>query len=176
MFSPAKTITAAALVFGIGGVLLIAQPFGREGSSVPGAATDAEVAAPVEFTGATSFGPCSPDYCDNPIVDPFTDPRLAGRFRVWGGANEVTYPGGPTIRVVGFSMDDDDGGWVQRPSVVLTHADGQDTTRVITMDGQGAYEGLTLVAEVSLNVEIWDWHGYILDGELPPAPTIELPE
>jgi hypothetical protein len=145
------------------------------GPEVGVTAQEVEEAAPtaVEFTGATGFGRCSPDYCDNPTVRPFTDPRLAGRFRVWG--NDVDYPGGPTIRMVGFSMHDDDGGWVQRPSVAITHADGVDATRVIVMDGQGAYTGLTLVAEVSLTGETWDWHGYILEGDLPPVPTIELP-
>lgn len=133
-----------------------------------------EEATAVEFTGATSFGPCSLDYCDNPVVKPFTDPRLEGQFRVW--ARDAAYPGGPTIWMLGFSMHDDDGGWVERPSVSVTHPDGQNATRVVTMDGHGAYEGLTLVAEVSLTGEIWDWHGYIVDGELPPAPTIELPE
>jgi hypothetical protein len=44
MFSPAKAITAGALVFALGGVLLISQPFNQQGGSVPGAAPgDAEV-------------------------------------------------------------------------------------------------------------------------------------
>jgi len=51
MFSPAKAIAAGALIFAIGGVLLIAQPFDQQAGSVPGAATDAEFAAPVEVTG-----------------------------------------------------------------------------------------------------------------------------
>ena len=32
MFSPAKAITAGALVFAIGGVMLMAQPFHQQGS------------------------------------------------------------------------------------------------------------------------------------------------
>jgi hypothetical protein len=162
-------------VRGIRTSIIAILAIGLLAGSAVGVAAQEEATA-VEFTGATSFGPCSLDYCDNPVVKPFTDPRLEGQFRVWGGANEVTYPSGPTIRMVGFSMHDDAGGWVQRPSIAVTHADGEDATKVIVMDGQGAYEGLTLVAEVSLSSEVWDWHGYILDGELPPAPTIELPE
>ena len=134
----------------------------------------ADQATAVEFTGATSFGPCSADYCNNPIVEPFTDPRLAGQFRVW--ANEDVYPGGPTLWMSGFSMHDEDGGWVQRPVIGITHTNGDASTEVITMDGQGAYEGLTLVAEVKLTGTRWDWHGYIVDGELPATPTIVLPE
>ena len=51
MFSPAKAITVGALVFAIGGALVIAQPLGQQGSTVPGAET--EVAAPVEFGSGT---------------------------------------------------------------------------------------------------------------------------
>ena len=146
------------------------------GSAVGVAAQDeqADQATAVEFTGATSFGPCSTDYCNNPIVEPFTDTRLAGQFRVW--PNSDPYPGGPTLWVSGFSMHDDDGDWVQRPNIGITHSNGDASTEVIVMDGQGAYDGLTVVAEVSLDNSRWDWHGYIIDGELPPTPSIELPE
>jgi hypothetical protein len=58
MFSPAKAITAGALVFAIGGVLLIAQPFDQRGGGVPGAATDAEFVAPVEVTGTLLQDTC----------------------------------------------------------------------------------------------------------------------
>ena len=45
MFSPVKAITAGALVFALGGVLLIAQPFGQQGS-VPGGAPGAVTESP----------------------------------------------------------------------------------------------------------------------------------
>ena len=51
MFSPVKAITAGALVFAIGGMLLLAQPFEQQGSSVPGAASDEVFEPPVEVTG-----------------------------------------------------------------------------------------------------------------------------
>ena len=143
------------------------------GSTVGVAAQDE--AAPVEFTGATSFGGRGggPYWVDT-IVEPFTDPRLAGEFRVW--ENNRAYPGGPTFWMTGFSIHDDDGGWIERPGLSIGHPDGTSATRVIIMDGHQAYDGLTLVAEVSLANSRRDWHGYIVDGELPPAPTIELPE
>ncbi len=37
MFSPVKAITVGTLVFAIGGAFLIAQPFGQQEGSVPGA-------------------------------------------------------------------------------------------------------------------------------------------
>jgi len=51
MFSPARAITVGALVFAIGGVLLIAQPFDQQGSRVPGAATDDESMKPALVSG-----------------------------------------------------------------------------------------------------------------------------
>ena len=139
------------------------------GSAVGVTAQDEATA--VEFTGAIGFGPDV-----KPIVEPFTDPRLAGQFRVT--TNRHAYPDGPTIFTGGFSMHDDEGGWIQRvfPGGAINHPDGTSAPRVIVMDGQGAYAGLTLVSAVSLANSRWDWHGYIIDGELPPAPTIELPE
>ena len=72
MFSPVKAITAGALVFALGGMFLIAQPFGQQGATVPGAATD-EVAPNTEFTAEWGFtsGCCV-------VVEPASDPRFAG--------------------------------------------------------------------------------------------------
>lgn len=58
MFSPVKAITAGALVFALGGTLLIAQPFGQQGS-VPGAATDADDPGPAAYVHGFMFeGDC----------------------------------------------------------------------------------------------------------------------
>ena len=43
------------------------------------------------------------------------------------------------------------------------------------MDGHGAYDGLTIIAEVEFLGSSWDWHGYIIDGGLPPATEPALP-
>ena len=154
---------------------LAAIIIGLLAGSAVGVTAQEEAVGPVEFTGATGFGGrgAGPYWVDT-IVEPFTDPRLAGEFRVW--ENNRAYPGGPTFRMYGFSIHDDDGGWIQRPGLAINHPDGTQAPKVIVMDGQGAYEGLTLVAEVSEAGSRRDWHGYIVDGELPPAPTIELPE
>ena len=37
--------------------------------------------------------------------------------------------------------------------------------------GEGAYEGLTAIATVDIEGEIWSWHGWIIDGDLPPLPA-----
>jgi hypothetical protein len=181
-------------VKGLKTTLISAIAIGLLAGSVVGVAAqdeEAVAATPVEITGSTSFGGCSGGqtstadedgvvmargegrYCNNPSSG-FTDPRLQGQFRVW--QNNDAYPGGLHLFMTGFSMHDDEGAWVQRPSLAFNHPDGANATKVIFMDGQGAYDGLTLVAEVGLTGGTWDWHGYIIDRELPPAPIIELPE
>ena len=62
MFSPVKAIAAGALVFAIGGVMLIAQPFEQQGGSVPGAATDAEGMTPALVTGSLEIDLFSGDF------------------------------------------------------------------------------------------------------------------
>ena len=159
---------------------------------VPGAEGDAR--SFVAFSGETQFGDCfgselpretSPGfvretnevghYCVNPIAEGFGDPRLAGEFRVWTGGNDG-YGLGPTIWSTRFSMHDEDGAWVQRPSLTLSHADGSGPNEVVVMDGLGAYDGLSLIAEVHLFDSLWTWDGYIIEGDLPPVPEVLLPE
>ena len=79
MFSPAKAITAAALVFGIGSVMLIAQPFDQQGGSVPGAATDTGPVVPVWVTGTESIGPD----CEDLGTTSSTDDDVVVRTRGW---------------------------------------------------------------------------------------------
>jgi hypothetical protein len=81
--------------------LIIAVAISLLAGSAVGVTAQDEATA-VEFTGRLGFG--SP----LPIVEPFTDPRLAGEFRV--SSNQDAYPGGPTIFMGGFSMHDDEGG------------------------------------------------------------------
>ena len=104
MLSPVKAITAGALVFAIGGLFLVAQPF-DQGGSVPGAEQGAEPAPAVkatitvtEGTGAVDDDECfdgpgnSPEICtwggsDNWSAD---DPRLSGTATTW--ATEQWWP------------------------------------------------------------------------------------
>lgn len=160
----------------------------------PAAALETAPRTFAPFSGKTQFGDCvgsgpivvsSPGfvretdpagaYCVNPIVEDFGDPRLRGEFRVWSGGNDG-YGLGPTVWSHRFSMHDAEGKWVQRPSLSFNHADGSGPNEVVVMDGSGAYDGLSLVAEVDLFDSIWTWRGYIIEGDLPPVPEVRLPE
>ncbi len=53
MFSPAKAVTAGALIFAIGGALLVTQPFDQSAGAPPG--VEADLVAPVHVTGRFSY-------------------------------------------------------------------------------------------------------------------------
>jgi hypothetical protein len=155
------------------------------GSAVGVPAQD-EPAAPVEFTGMLAFSgdpcPATPtitsgsgkseyrgdNYCLPMVVEPFSDERLAGDYYVW--TNRDVYDSGPTIWAGAFSIVTDDGAWRGLPDVYLDEAASGEQILV----GEGAYEGLTALATVDLDDEVWTWHGWIIDGEMPPLP--EEPE
>lgn len=138
--------------------------------------------APVEFTGKTAFGGCigeelresqdgrirslSADngrYCRASIVEAFSDPRLRGDHYVW--QNHDRHIGGPMLWHTAFSIVDDAGAWRGVPTI------STDDTQTVILDGEGAYEGLTIVATVPLEGTTWNWHGWIIEGDLPPLPT-----
>jgi hypothetical protein len=195
MFSPAKAITAAALVFGIGGAVLIAQPFGQAEDARPGAATDDVRAAPVEVTGRIICG--SPARMPTsaqtvvPLADgemtvtqsrdgaflesdaQMSDPRLEGDYFISDNSDEYRVPGATaTIRVGSLTrrIVNDEGAWQgSGPFGVLS--DGTVTALSTVLVGERAYEGLSVIWE-----EVFpkgskcsvDVRGIIIDGDLPP--------
>lgn len=194
MLSPVKAITAGAIVFAIGGALLIAQPFDQQ-VTAPGAATE-EFFAPVEVTGTIGGGPgtgCRPSDKEGPFEDSganaalytcstetgmnwsFSDPRLEGI--VTRINEEVTFAVGEVSDVylnsTAFSIENDGGVWRERPRTWLL-PDGYLTfdwlpEEVVVLDGSGDYEGL--VAVLRTNGGLSDFHGFIIDARwMPPPP------
>ena len=177
MLSPAKAITAGAIVAAVGGVFLIAQPFQQQGS-VPGAA-DAPT-APVAVTATSYAGSCPGDettetigaierttggYC-NPTWD-WSDDRLDGKVTWASNDDRYTDGSGLSIGMLALSFENDEGAWRMRPLPYLEFPDVLDTgPEVWILDGEGAYDGLTVV----LVVDEYEPHGFIIDGDLPPAP------
>jgi hypothetical protein len=188
MFSPAKAITAAALVFGIGGVMLIAQPFDQQGSA-PGAPADA--VAPTRVTGEIGWASsCTgPDtvvdgdvthqwnYDCSPQTWTASDPRLSGQVVArWN--NDAYLVDGRYI-VVNTSLDivtNDAGGWVctstglyEGPVLGGEVALGDMATDCV---GQGGYEGLSAVFVRSMppGGSSEEFVGLIFSGDRPPLP------
>jgi len=85
-----------------------------------------------------------------------------GDYYVWNYRDD--HDDGPTVFRGAFSIVNDDGAWRGIPVVNI----GPSNTSVLI--GDGAYEGLTAIATVDLNGEIWDWNGWIIEGDVPPLP------
>jgi len=180
MFSSARAITSGAIVFAIGGVLLVSQPFDQQSGSVLGAEA---AAAPVAFTGTGEEGPCPVNgtedetdsvlrvrggYC-NPVFTS-SDPRFRGTVTWAGHEDEYLDDSELWVGVVSRSIVNDEGAWRMLPIYEFAAPD-------VTLEfdvpqsqdiwvGEGGYEGLFAVLA-------WDdagFEGYIVEGELPPVP------
>ena len=172
-------------------------------AGIVGVSLDADDEAPAaaeaqrsfsEFTGQTRWGDCVGGdwtetkemdfvrevpppgfYCVQTTHEPFTDQRVTGEFR-WWPSGEDNYGLGPTIDNGRWTVHDEEGAWIQRPSLYFEHTDGSGPGELVVMDGSGAYAGLTLVAESNHFDQVATWRGYILEGDQLPAPEITLPE
>lgn len=190
MLSPAKAMIAGVLVFAIGGVMLIAQPFGQQGTA-PGA--ESGVSDLVPFTAryvyqqrragdATTLPNGTPQVADEAWVFrsiEASDPRLEGNMVV-----NATYDkyDGVSLTTHVLRIENDAGAWQEGPYYRMTWAD-RDTpgdeevqageARQGLLVGEGEYEGL--VALVVSTEQLTGGgstllEGYIVDGDLPPVP------
>jgi hypothetical protein len=178
MFSPVKAITVGALVFAIGGLFLIAQPFDQQGS-VPGAEQGVELADPVEVTITYTEGPpvedseevCTDapgDYemCTSAWSHQFSasDPRLSGTatYRV----NEMFT--GVIIEAYAIELVNDEGAWVGTGRHVSSPVDAT----LLTLTGERAYEGFSAVVfeDTSGTDDEAIKKAVIIESELPPFP------
>jgi hypothetical protein len=190
MLSPAKAITAGALVFALGGMFLIAQPFDQQGGGVPGAEED-EAMRPalvtgtmrhhyttgttggrVETTDARLNGDVTFDTTLESIPDPII-PDIEGLAAGWI-ADFARY--GAELFWGTVRIENDAGAWegqlVCAPTVA-TH--GYEDPCIIELTGTGAYEGLSaiLVEQDRLDIadgsdETFALDGLIFAGNLPP--------
>jgi hypothetical protein len=166
MFSPVKAIVAGALVFALGGIFLVAQPFDRPQSAVPGAGvTEPPVAVDVT------------QHCDNifasPIVCTWTasDPRLTGTLtHEW--VADVSPPEPDDLYSVGWAdatLEGPEGDWTGRLYVVWGAQPA--STLFAFLSGDGAYEGWQYVGSAVDDGESpgnAPWYGVAYQGELPP--------
>jgi hypothetical protein len=193
MFSPVKAITAGALVFALGGVLLIAQPFDQQGGIVPGAATDAEG----ESTAVTGTSVCGPWKAGSPqlsslpysltgqvlrCTETASDPRVTGtntaviNVEGWDESLQREVP----INAVtwnDFTLEGPDGTWSGH-GYGFYDADG--VLHVVHISsGSGAYEGLTYTTSSTARAGTGqlDFIGLIQTSSPPPGfPVAPPPE
>jgi hypothetical protein len=199
MFSPVKAVTAAALVVGIGGVMLIAQPFDQQGAA-PGAEVRAEARTPVEFTSTYVYS-LQPTLGQRQALDngvevvtgeawqfrniEASDPRFAGTMTQTNTRTE--YPDEAHILVGASRIETADGAWQETPwSSFQLQADVQrwrsgalpepGSRLWRTFIGEGDYEGHWAVVEETWrpdggtgSVDIL-LDGYVFEGEMPNVP------
>jgi hypothetical protein len=169
MFSPVKAITAGALVFAIGGVMLIAQPFDQQGS-VPGAAVPGMQSTELPGVEVTVTQIC--DFGVSPPVCTWTasDPRLTGTATIesW---NDIGIPGEDSTD--GFTwfentFEGPEGRWSGHVYVFW----GEPTQNFLVMSGADNDEGWHYLASsiVPTSEGDFDWTGVLYEGELPPSP------
>jgi hypothetical protein len=201
MLSPVKAITAGALIFAIGGVMLIAQPFQQQGT-VPGA--EAEAIAPRWVTGdIRASGSCSGGdivwdgdigrsrnaQC-NPQGWTSSDPRLTGDVtRRWNADIYQTDEDALWVSMGVAYLRNDDGGWACSSSDLLrgirTTVAGSTVeeemvnggTTTFDCVGDGGYEGLSalLVSELTAGFNE-KFSGLVFSGDFPPLPEAPAAE
>ena len=196
MISPVNTITAGALIFAIGAVMLVAQPFGQE-TSVPGAEQHLAAQHPPEpfsavvdcggqiavgstesleipLVGATMTIVARRGDTWRPTVREVSDPRFEGRYSISSDADSYYAPGLTAQDVVGagtWRIENDEGAW-QGSFGYMDPLDGGEVTVMVPLKGEGAYEGLTAMVESAHDSVacVWQWRGLVVDGDLPAYP------
>ena len=203
MFSPSKALIAGAVVLGIGGVLLFAQPFEQQ-DSAPGAEVQAPptptaFSATYNWSGRSNPG-VTTENDDGTVVTvgegwlfnsgESSDPRFAGPLVLT--STDIAYPDlGGGINVGGYRIETDEGAWQQVPTAgvgwdkdAALWATGQlppaDNIQFWTFIGEGAYEGLTAVVQETWwpgggSAEEVRFDGFIFKGDLWDAPEPWVP-
>ncbi len=184
MFSPVKAITAGAIMFAIGGVLLIAQPFNQQ-SSVPGAATDvSETVRPALITGTVvssdrlsggttrgeGIGILTEGYTSTAVWEA-SDERLSGEVTYAG--NWLTYAvPNMTAEAGTFVLVNEGGRWVGQ-TTALTNESGIDDSDTIMFIGEDGYEGQTARVIIDWSTEPPTFSGGVIPGDWPAFPSPE---
>ena len=158
--------------------------------SVVGATAQEVAAAPVEFTARWTFGPDLRIGTETEVdgvgmgrggawrpqvISRASDPRLEGDLSIADNYDE--YADGPTVHHYAFRIENEDGVWQQLPTINLETGDGDLNTTTGVLIGEGGYEGLIAVFDLLTDPDLgWTLHGYIFDGDLPPAPEPYMAE
>jgi hypothetical protein len=194
MFSATKMLAATAVVALFGGLLVV----GQLTQSVPNQAPAADAGAvmrgePVEFQGRWSYGGELQGGAINVLDDGWWehsdrgwglhitepgDPRLDGELTLRASAIQKA---GTEIWNGAFRIENEAGTWQQRPMIQSVKLSGEPEpmTWTAVFDGEDGYEGLTAVIGITRRAGGWDVEGVVIDGALPPTPTVltrEWPE
>ena len=164
------------------------------GSAVGVAAQEDAPAGPVEFTARWASGPnvrpvettasdgvteyrggaFLPD-----VLSEASDPRLAGQVSLAVNWNDYGARDGLRLVNLAYRVENEQGAWQQQPTINLRWP-GEDNMGVVgVFVGEGAYDGLIAVFDFVDDPDaggVWDLHGFIFEGELPPPPQPYIAE
>jgi hypothetical protein len=198
MFSPVKAITAGVVVFALGGILLVSQPFSERGAP-PAAEGDPAPVVLVEVSGVTGgaeecditssrrsiengFTADRGYTCTDPSWD-MSDPRLDGVVSMvksldrYAEGTEDAF----SIGSIAVMIENEDGSWHGRPEPQASFPWGSVATNSVTiLDGRGAYEGLVAVLDIpdgsggerGYSFGGGEIRGFITDAGYPAPPEI----
>jgi hypothetical protein len=193
MFSPAKAITVGAVVFALGGVMLIAQPYDQLDGSVPGA--EAEAIAPTwvsgsmqhvedscSETGFSNDGGFSRHSYECTFTWISSDPRLTGDVsKRWNEDTYETDDGPISVGTDASFLRNEAGDWACSTGYLVKgsspYQEDLSGSRTHTCVGSGGYEGLSAVL-VSKPAEGFsdEFVGLIFSGDFPPVPDAPVAE
>ena len=163
MLSPVKVIAAGALLFALGGAMLVAQPLGQQGQGEPAAQR-------MQLPGVTvtATQDCGPVYTV-PITCSYTasDSRVTGTpTHEWIADISGPSSGDVTVGWAPATLEGPEGNWTGHYYTVWG-----DTAHVFSvLSGTGAYEGWHYVAS-SIDPEAdgdADVVGVMYEGDPPP--------
>ena len=189
MFTLARALTSAALVFTLGSALIIGRPFEYLGLGAPEATSDVAATQPTWVTGRLHLA----SNCYDPVREtteavvhergyrcaPQTwtvdDPRLSGQVTsLWDADVYAVGVDGVSVVAGTYVVRNDVGSWTCHHAGVMTGTGRYavpDLGETLTCTGSGGHEGLTAVLEL-------DWsdfravtiQGLIFSGEMVPFP------
>ena len=189
MFGATKVLAGTAVVALFGGILMVAALEPGSADPAPAAAEatlEAPRGEPLEFEGRWRYGSGlegggvevledgwweSTDFGWGLSIAEPGDPRLDGELTLRASSIQK---GGLEIWNGAFRIENEDGAWQQRPMIqsVKLSGEAQPMTWTAVFDGENGYEGLTAVLGITRRAAGWDVEGVVIDGALPPAPTV----
>ena len=190
MFGPVKAISAGALAFAMGGVMVTAQQIEPQVGSVPGAAADGDGGPGPAALVTGQF--LMSDRGEHPFEEDsdvdggavqrgrdsrgrseMSDARLSGDVVLRDNADRwCTRPCSPETMVDvlwgSIEVTNDDGSWLGTSVGTTDASAGGAGITYYELVGTGAYEGLSAILFEPETEDGFSWNGVIFPGDLPP--------
>jgi hypothetical protein len=189
MFSPVKIVIAGALVFALGGLFLVGQPFAQQQGAQPGAESDsvgamADVSVGPGVTYFTGTSECTSERGDSSMVDGVTQSHLHSTCEYT--TTDDRFNGTMEVDNTVYSFGPDGGPWTSEEVLVSGEGAWRGTSQGVydmygvsplgtagkvfhygqsDFVGEGAYEGYVAHYYFAGNDDVHSLTGWITSGE-----------